>query len=108
MELTQSKLQISSIFPVLRLIVPKKDVDRDRYGIQMYTFGQIYVRILGIQPKSDVAKRLTGKCSSSDFSNVVYDVMKSRSCTESKLTVYDVNKHLDTIADCYKNNNRKS
>ncbi|KAG4073170.1 hypothetical protein HA402_002559 [Bradysia odoriphaga] len=97
----------SSIYPVLRLIIPKKDVDRDRYGIQTYTFGQIYVRILGVQPKSDVAKRLTAKCSSKDYPNVVYDVMKNRCCDVCKLTVYDVNKHLDTIADCYNNNNRK-
>lgn len=93
---------------MLRLIIPKKDVDRDRYGIQTYTFGQTYVRILGIQPKSDVAKRLTAKCSSKDYPNVVYDVMKNRCCDVCKLTVYDVNNHLDTIADCYKNNNRKS
>lgn len=98
----------SSIYPVLRLIIPKKDLDRDKYGIQMYTMGQIYVRILGVHTKGDVAKRLTAKCSSKDYPNVVYDVMKNRSCAAGKLTVYEVNKHLDTIASCFQNNERKS
>lgn len=93
---------------MLRLIIPKKDLDRDRYGIQTHTLGQIYVRILGIHSTSDVAKRLTSKCSTKDYPNVVYDVMKSRCRNVGTLTVYEVNRHLDAIASCYKNNERKS
>lgn len=93
---------------MLRLIIPKKDLDREKYGIQTYTMGQIYVRVLGINTKGDVAKRLTAKCSSRDYPNVVYEVMKNRACTETKLTVYEVNQRLDTIANCYQNNERKS
>lgn len=100
--------QYSSIYPVLRLIIPKKDQDRDKYGIQMNTIGQIYVRILGVQKKSDVAIRLTAKCSSKDYPDVVYEVMKNRCSNVGKLTVYEVNRHLDAIASCYKNNQRKS
>lgn len=100
--------QYSSIYPVLRLILPVKDRDRDSYGIKTYTMGQIYVRILGVHAKSDVAKRLTAKCSNKDYPNVMFDVMKNRCCQVGTLTVHDVNKHLDTIASCFKNNERKS
>lgn len=89
-------------------MVPKQDRDRDSYGIKTYTMGQIYVRILGIHSKSDVAKRLTAKCSNKDYPNVVFDVMKGRSTAVGKLTVFQVNKHLDNIASCFKNNERKS
>ncbi|KAJ6639658.1 DNA ligase 4 [Pseudolycoriella hygida] len=97
----------SSFYPVLRLILPKQDRDRDSYGIKTFAIGKIYVRILGVHDKSDVAKRLTAKCSDKDFPDVVYDVMKNRCCKVGELTVADVNKHLDTIAFCYKNNERK-
>lgn len=100
--------QYSSIYPVLRLILPRYDRDRDSYGIQTYTLGQIYVRILGVHSESDVAKRLTVKSSNKDYPYVVFEVMKNRCCQTCKLTVYDVNKHLDTIASCSKNNERKS
>lgn len=93
---------------MLRLILPSKDRDRGSYGIKTYTMGQIYVRILGVHSKSDVAKRLTAKCSDRDYPNVMFDVMKNRCCQLGTLTVHDVNKHLDAIASCNKNNERKS
>lgn len=93
---------------MLRLLIPQQDRDRDSYGIKTFTMGKLYVRILGIDSKSDDAKRLTEKCSNKEYPNVVYAVMKNRCSDVGKLTVFEVNRHLDTIASCYKNNERKS
>lgn len=93
---------------MLRLIIPSQDRERDAYGIKVVTLGKIYVRILGVDSKSDAAKSLTANSSSKEYPNVVYAVMKNRCSDVGKLTVFEVNKHLDDIASCYKNNERKS
>lgn len=92
----------------MRLILPGEDRERDSYGIKTFTMGKMYVRILGIDTNSDVAKRLTAKHAHKDYPDVVYAVMQNRCSTSSTLTVYEVNRHLDIMAGCFKNNERKS
>lgn len=105
-------LQNASIYPILRLFLPKWDTERDSYGIRTTTLGKLYVQALAINPKSDAGRKLlaqqglTGKCD--DFGDIVYEVMINRSPAEGSLSVYKVNEYLDLISDHFKQNERKS
>lgn len=93
---------------MLRLLVPELDRERPAYGIKTNTLGKLIIRILAIDVDSDVAKRLTRKndpsaanstkTTSSDYASVVFEVMKNRASNKCRLTVYDVNQRLDSIA----------
>lgn len=85
------------------------DLERGSFGIQIKTLGQKFVQALAINSKSDAAKKLTdlhGK--NTNYGDIVYDVMKSRSPATGTLTVYEVNKYLDLIAEHFKGNERSS
>lgn len=104
--------QNASFFPILRMLLPQFDRDRSSYGIKTKSLGKLYVRILAINHDSEVAKKLTTEQKHSnkkytDFGDVIYDVMKLRCSEESQITVFDVNRHLNVIADCYRTNNQK-
>lgn len=100
-----------TFFPILRLLLPQYDRDRESYGIKVTTLGKLYVRILAIDPHGEVAKKLTTDryshtSSTTDFGDTICEIMKVRCAEQSQLTVYEVNRHLDTIAECNQNNNR--
>lgn len=92
---------------MLRLLLPDRDRERPAYGIKTTTLGKLVVRILAIDAQSAVAKRLMRKddpagpqnTEPSDYASVVYDVMKLRAGTICRLTVFDVNEKLDSIAE---------
>lgn len=72
--------------------------------------GKMYISILGIDGKSEEAKKLTGAGSSShsmDYADVVYGVIKNRFPKSSTITLHDVNQHLEAISYYYHNNQRK-
>ena len=102
----------ASFYSIIRLLLPKLDRERDSYGIKTATMGKLYVKILGINPKGDVGKKLTlhdtGERKHSDYSEIVYEVLKGRANDAGDITIYEVNQHLDRIASFYQNNNRPS
>lgn len=104
-----------SFYPILRLLVPAYDIERPADGIKTKTMGRLFVRILAIDPNSDVAKRLTLRSigpsvpGKRDYADIVYDVMKVRgNIPVETLTIFDVNQRLDNISSCYQSNNRAS
>lgn len=83
------------------------DLERRSYGIQVKTLGKQFVQALGINSKSQTAKRLTDLNGvTTDYGDIVFDVMKDRSPAKGTLSVYEVNKYLDLIADHFKDNER--
>lgn len=99
--------QDASFFPFLRLFIPYKDSERGSFGIQETVLGRLFVKALAINPKSETALKLTNAHgNSADFADIVFDVMKSRSPDIGTLTVYEVNRYLDLIADHFRHNER--
>jgi DNA ligase 4 len=86
--------------------VPKADRERDAYGIKVPTMAKLYVKVLGIDGRSAEAKQLTAT-NYDDYSTVVYDIMVKRAVKECSLSVWDVNQHLDAMAQGHQNNSRK-
>lgn len=98
-----------SAFPVLRLFMPHLDTERDSYGIQIRTLGNLFVKALAINANSDDGKKLTLQTKTGDdYGTVVYNVMKDRSPQESTLVVYEVDRYLELIANHFKENQRSS
>lgn len=110
--ITISKLQNGSFFPFLRLIIPQSDRERDAMGIRTATLGKLYVRALAVNKESEVALKLTAqqgmKTQCVDYSDIVFEVMKSRAPKDSTMTVYEVNQYLDLISNHFKQNERSS
>lgn len=99
--------QEASFYPFLRLFIPYKDLERGSYGVQTTTLGRLYVKALAINAKSETALKLTNlQGNTSDYGDIVYEVMKNRSPETGSLTVYEVNNYLDLIADHFKQNER--
>ncbi|RWS12974.1 DNA ligase 4-like isoform X2 [Dinothrombium tinctorium] len=99
-----------SFFPALRLFCPSSDRDRPAFGMKEIRIGQEYVKILCISKDSKDANLLTGyRQSNTDFSDVVFSVMQTRSSvTESKVDIETLNEYLDRIAFGFANNERES
>lgn len=77
----------------------------------MITLGRLLVKALAITQDSADGRKLTLQGLNGDaldYGNVVYNVMINRSPAQSSLTVYEVNKYLDLIADHFKQNERSS
>lgn len=84
-------------------------MERGAFGIQTKSLGRLFVKALAINPESAAATRLTKLYGQTDdYANIVYDVMVQRSPATGTLTVYDLNKYLDLIAEHVKENERKS
>lgn len=101
-------MQDASFYPFLRLFVPYKDAERGSFGIQIPTLGRLYVKALAVHPKSETARKLTNlQGNTADYGDIVFEVMANRSPENGTLTVYEVNKYLDLIADHFEQNERK-
>lgn len=102
--------QHASFYPVFRLMLPESDTERKSYGIQTKLLGKLFVKALAINQQSAAAVKLTVRTddADSDFGDIVFDVMKDRTAYKGTLTVHEVNKYLDAIADHFKNNERNS
>ncbi|XP_055681211.1 DNA ligase 4 [Lutzomyia longipalpis] len=102
------KKQKTSFYPVLRLLLPDCDHERGSYGIKEATLGRLYVRGLGIDGKSTEAKALLGGHSNArDYGELVFQVMQARSKQTSEISVFEVNKRLDLIAEHFQNGHSK-
>lgn len=93
-------------FPLLRLLLPQLDKDRNTYGMKETTLGKAIVAILDISLDSADANALihwrrptsggAGK-DAGDFGIVAYGVLKDRTPGTPTLTVADVNARLDDL-----------
>lgn len=104
-------LQSASLFPILRLLVPDVDREREAYCLKTKMLGKLFVKALAISEDSDDAKKLTYQktveSKTSDFSSIVHEVMMKRAPAEGTLTVADINDLLDFISSNARSNARK-
>lgn len=95
-----------SFYPAMRLILPQLERERMAYGIKETMLAKLYIELLHL-PKDgkDAAKLLnyrtpTGsRGDAGDFAMIVYFVLKPRSPKQGRLTIEQVNEHLDAIAN---------
>eukprot|EP00026_Physarum_polycephalum_P001548 Phypoly_transcript_01550.p1 GENE.Phypoly_transcript_01550~~Phypoly_transcript_01550.p1 ORF type:complete len:948 (+),score=159.21 Phypoly_transcript_01550:87-2930(+) len=99
-----SHYEDDNYFPVMRLLLPQLDKERQTYGMKETNLGKYYVQILNIAETSADAKRLlhwrkptADTDSAGDFGNAVYLSLKSRCKDKGYLTVAQINKALDEL-----------
>ncbi|XP_035443285.2 DNA ligase 4 [Spodoptera frugiperda] len=94
----------ATLFPILRLLLPKLDRERSAYNLKESKLGVLLVKVLSLCKQSRDAQKLLNYRSvdntqDSDFPGVAYFVFKSRMKPKSEdITVGDINAMLDTIA----------
>ncbi|CAB3241041.1 unnamed protein product [Arctia plantaginis] len=96
----------ASLFPILRLILPKLERERKAYNLKESKLGALLVKILSLPKNSRDAQKLLNFRSANDtpetendFATVAYYVVKSRlSATPAAFTIGDINSILDRIA----------
>ncbi|PRP74389.1 DNA ligase 4-like [Planoprotostelium fungivorum] len=95
-------------FPLLRLLLPQLDKERQSYGMKETVLGRHYVEILNIAPNSDDAQRLIhwkrpGKTAgtedkvSGDFGTAVYTSLRTRCPATGTMSVMQLNETLDQL-----------
>ncbi|NXR18929.1 DNLI4 ligase, partial [Cinclus mexicanus] len=95
-----------SFYPAMRLILPQLERERMAYGIKETMLAKLYIELLNL-PKDgkDAAKLLnyrtpTGsRGDAGDFAMIAYFVLKPRSPKQGRLTIEQVNEHLDAISN---------
>ncbi|XP_058813834.1 DNA ligase 4 [Topomyia yanbarensis] len=104
----------STIFPILRLLLPTADRERDSYGLRIKSLRDMYIKILGISETSVEARKLSGfdesgssSAGGGDFADRIYTLMRGRCPQECRLTVWDVNLRLDAIGQHYHNGGQR-
>ncbi|XP_058442972.1 DNA ligase 4 [Malaya genurostris] len=104
----------SSIFPILRLLLPTVDRERDSYGLRIKSLRDMYVKVLGISDSSVEAQKLSGfddsgsgSAGGGDFAERVFTLMRGRCPQECRLTVWDINNRLDAIGKHYHNGGQR-
>ncbi|CAH0695405.1 unnamed protein product [Spodoptera exigua] len=94
----------ATLFPILRLLLPKLDRERSAYNLKETKLGVLLVKVLSLSKQSRDAQKLLNYRSAnnsqdSDFPGVAYFAFKSRmkpKCEE--ITIGDINALLDSIA----------
>ncbi|KAF9912484.1 DNA ligase (ATP) [Linnemannia zychae] len=94
-----------SMYPVIRLLLPKLDNERRQYGLKESKMADLYTSSLNILPGSEPALKLKNwkegtRDSAGDFSLVVRDVVASRSLVTHPMghTIRDVNHLLTNLS----------
>ncbi|XP_062480714.1 DNA ligase 4 [Pezoporus occidentalis] len=95
-----------SFYPAMRLILPQLERERMAYGIKETMLAKLYIELLHL-PKDgkDAAKLLNyrtpagSRGDAGDFAMIAYFVLKPRSPKRGRLTIEQVNEHLDAIAN---------
>lgn len=66
--------------------------------------------MLGINPEGEDAKEITcdSAVNSRNYAEICHKFLQNRCKLKGNLTVYDVNLHLDLLAEYNQNNNRNS
>ncbi|XP_050344738.1 DNA ligase 4-like isoform X1 [Nymphalis io] len=95
----------ATFFPILRLLLPQCERDRNPYNLKEKKLGNLLVKVLSLNPKSLDAQKIINFSSvhtstqESDFASVAYFVLKNRFVQMSSiLTIADINEMLDNIA----------
>ncbi|KYR02618.1 DNA ligase IV [Tieghemostelium lacteum] len=94
----------ASYYPLLRLLLPQLDKERQTYGLKEKTLAKFYVEMLNISPNSIDGQRLLNWKKpiglhemGGDFGSAVYLSLKNRCIQKSKLSMGDINHSLDSI-----------
>ncbi|XP_031768990.2 DNA ligase 4-like isoform X1 [Galleria mellonella] len=98
-----SRKKNSSIFPILRLLLPACERERNPYMLKEKKLGELLVKVLSIKNSLDARKLLEYKSVNSardhDFASVAYHVIKNKIRDEcGDLTVGEINEILDKVA----------
>ncbi|KAL1676611.1 DNA ligase IV-like protein [Schizophyllum commune] len=104
------------LYPVLRLILPHRDRERNVYGLKEKALAKLYIKVIPLNKNDPDAMRLlywkkpTEKhAASGDFPTVLYEVVSKRSSvTHSTLTIDDINDMLDELADMSNKSEKQS
>lgn len=94
-----------TFYPLLRLILPQLDRDRQTYGMKETTLGKYYVELLNISPNSEDGRRLIhwkkptkqGEIEAGDFGNAVFLSLERRCQKKGVLSLAHINKCLDKL-----------
>lgn len=104
-----------SVFPLVRLLLPLYDTERQRYGLKQATVAKTYVDALQLNRTSQDAQRLlhwkdqsklqkgnSNGAVGGDFCNILEDVLKSRVRQDaSTATLGDINELLNKLTECF-------
>ncbi|KAJ3271659.1 DNA ligase (ATP) [Terramyces sp. JEL0728] len=96
-------------FSLLRLLLPHLDGDRSVYNVKQQKLGQLYIKVLGLDPNSVDAQGISnykdpgkgrGKVATGDFADTLKQAIRPRAKTSfsNPLTVMDLNCQLDLLA----------
>lgn len=99
------------LYAVMRLLIPKRDIDRQHYNMKESALAVILMQALGIAADSTDGLLLsnwkrTDNFAAGDFTQIASQVISKRQCqTSSQLSIVRVNVMLDKLAE---NNKRKA
>lgn len=91
------------LYPLLRLVLPQHDHDRQSYAMKETTIAKIYVHILGISERSEDGFRLlhwrrpVSDAEAGDFANAVYLSLLNRCQDRGTLSIAALNNALDQL-----------
>ncbi|GAA95437.1 hypothetical protein E5Q_02090 [Mixia osmundae IAM 14324] len=95
------------LYPLIRLLLPDKDRERNNYGLKENNLAKVYTKALNLDKDTSAAQRLRdwknptqgGKARAGDFASIAKEVIQERSgVTEHVLTIDEVNENLDRLA----------
>lgn len=91
------------VYPLMRLVLPQHDRDRQSYAMKETTIAKMYVHILGISERSEDGFRLlhwrrpAGDAEAGDFANAVYLSLLNRCQDRGSLSIAALNDALDQL-----------
>eukprot|EP00117_Sycon_ciliatum_P015809 scpid30038/ scgid15513/ DNA ligase 4; DNA ligase IV; Polydeoxyribonucleotide synthase [ATP] 4 len=95
-----------SLYAGMRLLLPQCDRDRLPYGMKEVTLAKYYIEIIGLGKDSPDAQKLlqykaprSAKSNAGDFASVAFFVLQYRCEAKGSLSLADVNRYLDDIAN---------
>ena len=105
---------VQNFFPIIRLMLPAFDMERGQYGLKESTLAKLYVDLLSLPSREKEAlmhfknpqKALPG-CPAGSFADALHFVLRNRAGDKSTLTVEDVNRELDELANSLTKDDKK-
>ncbi|KAF4662759.1 DNA ligase (ATP) [Perkinsus olseni] len=106
--ITQTFAPTSDLYPLLRLIIPQCDTDRQSYGIKEKAMAKMISEVHTLPSAEvdrlinfkDITKQLMQRCTAGDFPSVLYSVLEFRvlpSSEKAVMTIGQVNDVLDKL-----------
>ncbi|KAJ8984946.1 hypothetical protein NQ317_012198 [Molorchus minor] len=93
----------ANIFPILRLIVPNLDRERDHYNMKEAKVARTLIKMLDLPPGNDknvLSKSYLMSGQAADFGDVVYSVIRRYlSNYKTTLTIEQLNSYLDDLTN---------